>query len=217
MRLLNMSISSIVIMVIAVILSMSVHEVAHGLVSYWLGDPSAKYAGRLSLNPFRHIDWLGLFCLLMFGFGWAKPVPIDSRYYKDPKSGVIWTSFAGPLANFILSFVCVLLYYFMIKAAPAFFIGTVGQWIAQTLAVTASMSIGFGIFNLIPIPPLDGAKILWIFLPDELYYKINNGAWWVNILFFALLFSGLISGPIGMLRSTIIEWFSTVAIHLFGL
>ena len=107
MRLAGLSISELLMMIIAVILSMSVHELAHGLVSYWLGDPSAKYAGRLSLNPLRHIDWLGMFCLLAFGFGWARPVPIDSRYYKDPKSRIIWTSFAGPLANFLLGFVCV--------------------------------------------------------------------------------------------------------------
>ena len=211
-----MSLESIFILLIAVILSMSIHEMAHGLVSFWLGDPTAKEAGRLSLNPFRHIDWLGLFSLLIFRFGWAKPVPIDSRYYKDPKSGIIWTSFAGPLANFMLSFLCVVLYYGMIRFAPTFFIGSIGQFLSQILAVTASMSIGFGIFNLLPIPPLDGAKILWSFLPDDLYYKINNGAWWTNLLFFALLWSGLISGPISMLRNQMIEFFSNIAIHLFG-
>ncbi|EOS61939.1 hypothetical protein C815_00301 [Firmicutes bacterium M10-2] len=217
MFLFNLSLTSLIVMIIAVILSMSIHEVAHGLVSYWLGDSSAKYAGRLSLNPFRHIDWLGLLCLLCFGFGWAKPVPIDPSCYKDPKTGIIWTSFAGPLANFLLSFLCVILYYMMIKLSPQFFISTPGQFIAQVFASTASMSIGFGIFNLIPIPPLDGAKIVWSFLPDSIYYKINNGAWWMNLLFFALLYSGIIGQPIGMLRSSIIEAFSTVAIHLFGL
>ena len=97
----------IVSLVIAVILAMSIHEMAHGLVSYWLGDPTAKLQGRISLNPFAHIDWLGVLCLLLFHFGWAKPVPVDSSYYKDRKTGIIWTSFAGPIANFLLAFICV--------------------------------------------------------------------------------------------------------------
>ena len=104
------SLQSIVYLVIAVILSMSIHETAHGLVSYWIGDPTAKLEGRLSLNPFKHVDWLGLVCLLICGFGWAKPVPIDARYYKDAKTGIIWTSFAGPVANFLLSFICIFLF-----------------------------------------------------------------------------------------------------------
>lgn len=211
------SIEALVISIIAVVLSMSVHEMAHGLVSYWLGDPTAKNAGRLSLNPFRHIDWIGLLCLLLCGFGWAKPVPIDSSYYKEPKSGIIWTSFAGPLANFLLSFVCVLLYYLTVRISVPFFVSEIGQFLSSLLASTAALSLGFGIFNLFPIPPLDGAKIFWSFLPDDLYYKINNGAWWINLVFFALLWSGIISGPIIQLRTGILDWFSSIAIHLFGL
>lgn len=211
------SVETLVISIIAVILSMSVHEMAHGLVSYWLGDPTAKNAGRLSLNPFRHIDWIGLLCLLLCGFGWAKPVPIDSSYYKEPKSGIIWTSFAGPIANFLLSLVCVLLYYLIARISVPFFISEIGQFLSRLLASTAALSLGFGIFNLFPIPPLDGAKIFWSFLPDDLYYKINNGAWWINLVFFALLWSGIISGPIIQLRTVILDWFSSIAIHLFGL
>lgn len=208
---------SLLVQVIAVALSMGVHETAHGLVSWWLGDPTAKSANRLSLNPFRHVDWSGLLCLLLFGFGWAKPVPIDPRYYKDPKSGIIWTSFAGPASNFILAFVCVLIYYAMIRFCPAFFVSTAGQFIAQTMAVTAMVSTGFGIFNLIPIPPLDGSKIIFSFLPPDKYYKFTNGSPWMILVFILLLSSGIISGPIGWLRSQFMSGFSTVAIHLFGL
>ena len=111
------SLQNIIYLVIAVILSMSIHETAHGLVSYWMGDPTAKLEGRLSLNPFKHVDWLGLVCLLICGFGWAKPVPIDARYYKDAKTGIIWTSCAGPVANFLLSFICVFLFYALYKFA----------------------------------------------------------------------------------------------------
>ena len=109
------NLSNIIYLVIAVVLSMSIHETAHGLVSYWMGDPTAKMEGRLSLNPFKHVDWIGLVCLLVCGFGWAKPVPVDARYYKDAKTGIIWTSFAGPIANFLLSFICIFLFYALYK------------------------------------------------------------------------------------------------------
>ena len=111
------NLSNIIYLVIAVVLSMSIHETAHGLVSYWMGDPTAKMEGRLSLNPFKHVDWIGLVCLLVCGFGWAKPVPVDARYYKDAKTGIIWTSFAGLIANFLLSFICVFLFYALYKFA----------------------------------------------------------------------------------------------------
>lgn len=210
------SISQIVILVIAVILAMSVHEMAHGLVSYWFGDPTAKVQGRLSLNPLAHIDWMGLLCLLVFGFGWAKPVPVDPRYYKDPKTGMIWTACAGPAANFLLAFVCVFLYYLVIRISPAFAAGTAGGFIEALLANTAMISTGFGIFNLIPIPPLDGSKILFAFLPDREYYRFTQGSPWMYLVFIALLYSGIISGPIGMLRSGLIDAFSQAAMFLLG-
>ena len=138
------NISNIIYLAIGVILSMSIHEVAHGLVSYWMGDPTAKLEGRLSLNPFKHIDWAGLVCLLFFGFGWAKPVPIDSRYYKDAKTGIIWTSFAGPVANFLLSFICVFLFYALYKFAPQFIFTAAGNFISSVLSYTGLISTGFG-------------------------------------------------------------------------
>ena len=154
------NLSNIIYLVIAVVLSMSIHETAHGLVSYWMGDPTAKMEGRLSLNPFKHIDWVGLVCLLVCGFGWAKPVPVDARYYKDAKTGIIWTSFAGPIANFLLSFICVFLFYALYKFAPYFMMSSVGYFISNTLTYTGLISTGFGIFNLIPVPPLDGSKVV---------------------------------------------------------
>lgn len=217
MMILGQSLSQIIVLVIAVILSMSIHEVAHGLVSYWFGDPTARQAGRLSLNPFAHIDRSGLLCLLLFGFGWAKPVPVDPRYYKDPKAGMIWTAFAGPLANFLLSFVCVFLYYLLLKISPGFALGAAGSFIESVFATTAIISAGFGIFNLIPVPPLDGSKILFAFLPDQTYYRVTRGTPWMSLVFIALLWSGVISGPIAMLRGGMIDAFSTAAMFLLGM
>ena len=195
---------------------MSIHEVAHGLVSYWMGDPTAKLEGRLSLNPFKHIDWAGLVCLLFFGFGWAKPVPIDSRYYKDAKTGIIWTSFAGPVANFLLSFICVFLFYALYKFAPQFIFTAAGNFISSVLSYTWLISTGFGIFNLIPIPPLDGSKVVFSFLPDDKYYKFIEGAPWMNFLFIALIFTGVLNSPLGMLRAQMISFFEMVAKMILG-
>ena len=210
------SISDIIYLAIGVILSMSIHEVAHGLISYWMGDPTAKLEGRLSLNPFKHIDWAGLVCLLFFGFGWAKPVPIDSRYYKDAKTGIIWTSFAGPVANFLLSFICVFLFYALYKFAPQFIFTAAGNFISSVLSYTGLISTGFGIFNLIPIPPLDGSKVVFSFLPDDKYYKFIEGAPWMNFLFIALIFTGVLNSPLGMLRAQMISFFEMVAKMILG-
>lgn len=210
------NISNIIYLAIGVILSMSIHEVAHGLVSYWMGDPTAKLEGRLSLNPFKHIDWAGLVCLLFFGFGWAKPVPIDSRYYKDAKTGIIWTSFAGPVANFLLSFICVFLFYALYKFAPQFIFTAAGNFISSVLSYTGLISTGFGIFNLIPIPPLDGSKVVFSFLPDDKYYKFIEGAPWMNFLFIALIFTGVLNSPLGMIRTRMISFFEMVAKMILG-
>ena len=210
------SISDIIYLAIGVILSMSIHEVAHGLVSYWMGDPTAKLEGRLSLNPFKHIDWAGLVCLLFFGFGWAKPVPIDSRYYKDAKTGIIWTSFAGPVANFLLSFICVFLFYALYKFAPQFIFTAAGNFISSVLSYTGLISTGFGIFNLIQIPPLDGSKVVFSFLPDDKYYKFIEGAPWMNFLFIALIFTGVLNSPLGMLRAQMISFFEMVTKMILG-
>lgn len=170
----------------------------------------------MSLNPFKHVDWIGLVCLLVCGFGWAKPVPVDVRYYKDAKTGIIWTSFAGPIANFLLSFICVFLFYTLYKFAPYFMMSSVGYLISNTLTYTGLISTGFGIFNLIPVPPLDGSKVLFSFLPDDKYYKFIDGAPWMNLLFISLIFSGLLDYPLGMLRSNMIQFFEMIAKMILG-
>ncbi|WP_230228436.1 site-2 protease family protein [Allobaculum mucilyticum] len=202
------------IYLIAVLLSMSLHEMAHGLMAYWMGDATAKSRGRVSLNPFAHIDWLGLLCLLLFGFGWAKPVPVDPSRYKDPKAGMVWTAFAGPMMNFILSFVCVLLFEVLVIFSGSFTSTAVGSYLISLLSSTAIMSAGFGLFNLIPIPPLDGARIFWAFLPDDMYFRVNNPPAWVNFLFLIVIFSGLLSSPLASMRSTLIGWMESGALWL---
>lgn len=207
----------IVSLVIAVILAMSIHEMAHGLVSYWLGDPTAKLQGRISLNPFAHIDWLGVLCLLLFHFGWAKPVPVDSSYYKDRKTGIIWTSFAGPVANFLLAFICVFGLILILKLNPMFLYSDLGSLIQNILSMTASLNIGFGLFNLIPVPPLDGSKVLFAFLPDEQYYRFIQGSPFFMLVLVVLIYLGILSQPLSMMQNGIWNAFVQICSFLLGM
>lgn len=190
---------------------MACHEIAHGLVSYLFGDPTARNRGRLTLNPLAHVDWMGLLCLLLFGIGWAKPVPIDTSYYKNRKTGIIWTSFAGPFANFLLAFICILFYYLCIR------LSLLSIFLLQLLSSTAVLSIGFGIFNLLPIPPLDGSKILFSFLPDEQYYRFTEGNQFTMILFILIIASNVLSSPLSLMVNNCIDIFSNVARLIIGI
>ena len=161
------SLESILLRVASVFLCLTIHETCHGLAAYALGDPTAKRAHRLSLNPLRHIDWLGLIMMVAAGFGWAKPVPVDPHYFKKPKQGMALTALAGPVSNFVLALLallCARLVYHQY--------GALWDFIFDLLLTTAYLSIGLGLFNLIPISPLDGSKVLFAFLPDSAYEKL---------------------------------------------
>ena len=146
-----------------VLVCLTVHETCHGLAAYALGDPTAKRMNRLSFNPLHHIDWLGLASMFICGFGWAKPVPVDMRYFKNPKAGMALTALAGPVSNFLLAF----LLMFLASAVSRFTAGPV-----VFLMTTAMLSNGLGLINLVPIPPLDGSKVLFSLLPDRAYYTL---------------------------------------------
>ena len=153
-----------------VLLCLTVHETCHGLAAYALGDPTAKERNRLSLNPLHHIDWLGLAAMFLCGFGWAKPVPVDMRYFKNPRRGMALTALAGPVSNFLLALVLLFsasrMYRWVLPAeGPAARLFTF-------LLTTAVLSIGLGLFNLIPISPLDGSKVLFALLPERAYLTL---------------------------------------------
>lgn len=156
--------------VAAIFLCLTIHETCHGLAALALGDPTAKSMHRLSLNPLRHIDWFGLLLMFVAGFGWAKPVPVAPRYFKKPKQGMAVTALAGPLSNFALALLAMgiskVIYLYMPYTAVW---DTVFTFCLYTLA---PLSIGLGLFNLIPIPPLDGSKVLGAFLSDRAYFTL---------------------------------------------
>lgn len=155
--------------VLGVLLCLTVHETCHGLAAYALGDPTARKMRRLSLNPLHHIDWLGLASMVICGFGWAKPVPVDMRYFKRPKSGMAITALAGPASNFLLALLLLFIASLMAGFAP---VNAVTLWLFSFLTGTAVLSVGLGLFNLIPIPPLDGSKALFSLLPERAYYTL---------------------------------------------
>ena len=184
--------------VLAVLLCLTVHETCHGLAAYALGDPTARDRRRLSLNPLRHIDWLGLAMMLAVGFGWAKPVPVDPRHFKRPKQGMALTALAGPASNFLLALLAMALSRVIYQYFPYSRGGALAfEFLLYTLA---PLSIGLGLFNLLPIPPLDGSKVLGAFLPDTTYFGLMRYERYGMFLLLALSWFGvtgdLISGAI---------------------
>ena len=162
---------------VAVLIALTVHEFAHAYVSTKQGDPTAAYLGRLTLNPMRHIDPLGALAMLLFGIGWAKPVPIDPRYYKHPKRGMAITSIAGPISNLLLAFFSCLLFLITARlynstahspSAGGFSLSLLYH-LAVFLNIFHLLNISFAIFNLLPITPLDGSRLLYLVLPPRPY------------------------------------------------
>lgn len=173
---------------IAVFLCLTVHETCHGLAAYALGDPTAKREHRLSLNPLHHIDWVGLACMLVLGFGWAKPVPVDMRYFKKPKQGMAITALAGPVSNLLLAMLLLL----GARITIAHYVDTAFcSSLLNFLAMTAYMSVGLGLFNLIPISPLDGSKVLFAFLPDRAYMTLMRYEKYGMLVLFVLVWLGV--------------------------
>ena len=161
--------------------ALSVHESAHGLVASWMGDQTARNLGRITLNPFRHIDPMGFLSMLLFGIGWAKPVPIQARNFRNPKWGFVFSSLAGPLSNFLLGVFNALLYGFVYarylmalygNESPGSFHVTLLYWLAQFFLIGAMINFIYSVFNMIPIPPYDGSRILLAFLPTKTYFAV---------------------------------------------
>ncbi len=191
-RLLELSIR-----LLAVVAILPVHELAHALVADKLGDNTARRMGRLTINPLRHLDLLGTVMVLFAGFGWAKPVPVDIRAFKNPKRGMAVVALAGPVSNFLLT----MLFLLVQKALLLIFGRDMPDsvyYLVQIFDMLAYISTALGVFNLLPIPPLDGSRILGLFLPDKLYYTIMKYERIIMLAVFALLFTGVLSVPLSV-------------------
>jgi len=168
------------------IISLVLHEISHGFMAYLLGDKTAKSRGRLSLNPLKHIDWLGFIMLLVAGIGWAKPVPVNMFQFKDPKKGMALTALAGPLMNIILTFISMLIYVFGLKYQ-------FNQYVMIFLNLSFYYNSVLALFNLLPIPPLHGSKVIFSILPDKYYVKLMMYERYGMLLIFALSFFNITS------------------------
>lgn len=179
---------------LVVLIAIPFHEAAHALVSHWLGDDTAVRAGRLSLNPMRHFDLLGALCMLIGGVGWAKPVGIDVRNYKNPKVGMAVSAAAGPVSNFLLAWISMILYKCVVYS------GLGGEVPAITIFFyyMVAMNLSLAVFNLIPIPPFDGSRIALLFLPQRLYFKAMRYERQIMLVVLLLVFLRILDMPLSI-------------------
>ncbi len=207
----------ILVMVFCVFLSLSVHEMSHGLAAYFMGDKTAKRMGRISINPLHHVDPFGALCLFIFGFGWAKPVPVNPWNFSNKKGGMAITALAGPLSNFIVAFIArlgsALLAGLTFEAAGSFLynLATVTYWLCGCLAI---MNIGLGVFNLVPIPPLDGSKILGAVIPQRMYFKLMEYERYGFIILIILLNVPFFGNILSACQLAMLDFFDRI-INLF--
>lgn len=195
--------------IFAMITAIPIHESAHAWVSSMLGDPTAKNLGRISLNPMKHFDVMGTMCLLLLGFGWAKPVPVDSRYYTNRKAGMAMSSIAGPLANFLLAFffmiISKILYYLYAFTSPSAVIDTMRLLCDYSVLINIVLMV----FNMLPVPPLDGSRIFLIFLPERMYFEVMKAERYIMFILFALIWTGVLNRPLAAMQSSVLVFLDT--------
>ncbi len=208
---------------VVIFLTMPIHEWAHGFVSSKLGDPTPRYQGRLTLNPMAHIDVMGAIGILLFGIGWAKPVSVNARYYKNAKWGMALVAAAGPISNIIVALISLLFSNLSLFIGDAtgslrvvgdliygepndiyFLVSTFFQFIAL-------INISLAVFNLIPIPPFDGSRILFTFLPSKYYFKIMQYEQYIFIGLLVILYSGVFDLPLAIARDNVFDVLNSIA------
>ena len=193
-----------------ILFSLSFHEYAHAFAAHKMGDQTARNFGRLTLNPAKHLDPMGTLCMLVFGFGWAKPVPVNARNFDDPRKGMALTSVAGPLSNLLLAFVSLffsmlwnsLVLPLTIQGGETLFY--LAYFFGVLLDTMHWMNLYLALFNLLPIPPLDGSRLLLVILPDKVYFGIMKYEQITYILVIVLLATGILTGAL----STVSGWIS---------
>ena len=198
------------VLVAASLLCITFHETCHGFAAYKLGDNTAKRMGRLSLNPLKHVDLMGLIMMALFRFGWAKPVPVDMRNFKNPKAGMALTALAGPVSNVVLAYAAVVLCNFVIFLADRLGNTWLLLALAQFFVYVEIISAGLAVFNVFPIPPLDGSKVLFALLSDRAYDRLMRYEKYGMGLLMVLLVTGVIDRPLGAMRDWLLTWLNSL-------
>jgi Zn-dependent protease len=204
---------------IVMLITIPFHEAAHALVSWKLGDPTAKDAGRLSLNPVRHFDLLGAICMVVGGVGWAKPVGINPRNFKNPKRGMAISAAAGPLSNLLLAYVAMVLLKLLEYSYAAGNLAALPQIGVQFLYYLIMMNISLAVFNLIPVPPFDGSRMALVFLPQKYYFLAMRYERYIMLAVLALVLFGVLSGPLTFLDRAVwhgLDWATGYLDAMFG-
>ena len=201
----------------AILISLTFHEFGHAYAAYKMGDPTARNLGRMTLNPLAHIDPIGFILLVLFGFGWAKPVPVNPRNYKNFKKGEIVVSLAGVTMNLILAVVGAMILYTMLAVnGYKMMTDSVLSTIAIILYYFVGLNCGLIVFNLIPIPPLDGSRIVGLLIPNKIYYQIMKYERYIIIVVFVLLALGWLSTPLSWLTDKVLYGISWLISKPFG-
>ena len=191
----------------AAFLAIVFHEISHGYVAYLLGDKTAKNSGRLSLNPIEHLDWLGLICMIFFGFGWAKPVPVNPYHFKHKRLGMSLVSIAGPLSNIIMASISIIFAFLSLLIEPtSSFLYNLQELLFNFFRLLAQLNVSLAVFNCIPIPPLDGSKILFSFLPRNTYASILRYEQYGMILLIVLTYIPQFERLLGIMITNVFHW-----------
>ncbi len=205
----NFDLKTFLLSLPVILIALTVHEVSHGFVAMKLGDPTARNLGRLTLNPLKHLDPIGTICMVLFHFGWAKPVPINTRYFKKPRRDMALTALAGPVSNFIMGFGGLLIYRILLAVFTAIYSEKTGDFSVKVMGTTleffgmfATLNVSLAVFNLFPVPPLDGSRIFLTFLPAKYYFGVMKYERFIMIGFLVILYTGVLSGVL----STLVGW-----------
>ncbi len=209
--------------VIVLFTAFPVHECAHGWAAKLMGDDTAEKEGRLTLNPVKHLSLFGTLCMIFMGFGWAKPVPINPNKFKNPKNGMALSALAGPVSNLVMAFIAMIVYRFLYMTA---YMKGGGQALMIAIRIFEYMvilNVGLAVFNLLPVPPLDGSRIFGLIMPERLYFKVMQYERYVFLVLMIVVYSGLLDGVIYKLQqvtisamSALTDWVDLIFIFING-